>query len=202
MVLPPGVENPVAAMPAVVFRALLQRYLMLQRIDMSEIAVELGVGRATLYRYVGSRDHALGALVWFLMHAAFEFALDSTRSKRGVARVQAAAEAFMRFVHQQRPFRHWLHTESEIALRILTSKHGPVQGSVVEATRRLLDGEVASGTMQLNLDTQTLAYAIVRLGESFLYSDLIVGHPVDIDLAVEVIGRLIKGSTQTGTPGS
>lgn len=199
VVLPEGITNPVQDLPEIVFLALLKRYLACERIDMTEIALSLNVGRVTLFRYAGNREAALGALVWYLMQKAIAHAMRDARGLRGLDRVRAAASSFMKYVHVQVPFRHWLDNEPDLALRILTSKQGPVQASVVEATRLLLDAEVRGGHLRLNLDSQTLAYAVVRLGEGFLYSDVIVGHPVDLDLAVEVIARLVGGSTLTAT---
>ena len=40
--------------------AALHRYLRGRRIDVQAIAVELGLGRATIYRWFGSREELIG----------------------------------------------------------------------------------------------------------------------------------------------
>ena len=37
-----------------------------------------------------------------------------------------------------------------------------------------------------------MAYAVVRLGESFLYADLIAGEEPDVDSAVETFKLLVR----------
>jgi hypothetical protein len=43
-----------------------RRFLRGQRVDMGAIALELGVNRVTLYRWVGSRERLLVEVVWSL----------------------------------------------------------------------------------------------------------------------------------------
>ena len=52
--------------------------------------------------------------------------------------------------------------------------------------------EEARGNLRLGIDRATLAYAIVRIGESFLYADVIADNDPDVDQAVAVIGRLLR----------
>jgi Tetracyclin repressor-like, C-terminal domain len=52
--------------------------------------------------------------------------------------------------------------------------------------------EEARGNLTLGIDHATLAYAIVRIGESFLYADVIADNDPDVDQAVAVIGRLLR----------
>ncbi len=100
-------------------------------------------------------------------------------------------EHLLRDIHSRPDLKRFLEYEPEAALRILTSKHGPVQQGLIDVTRRLLEEEDAHGALPAGIDRATLAYVIVRVGESFLYADVIADNDPDVDLAVEVIGRLL-----------
>jgi hypothetical protein len=102
-------------------------------------------------------------------------------------------DRFMHDVHSQPALRRLLDAEPEAALRILTSKRGPVQGGTIEAVTRLLQQERERGRLELRMDAATTAYIIVRVGESFLYADVIAATEPDVDRAVEVIRQLLDG---------
>ncbi|HEY4025997.1 MAG TPA: QsdR family transcriptional regulator, partial [Candidatus Dormibacteraeota bacterium] len=52
----------------------------------------------------------------------------------------------------------------------------------------------------LTLDRATLAYIIVRIGESFLYADVIANNQPDVGRAVEVVAQLL-GTTPAAASG-
>lgn len=189
-VLAEGVEPP-ADMPPAIFVAALQTYLELRRLDMRALAAELGMGRSSLYRKVGSRDDLLGAVLWYLTRRAIARAVDASRGLSGPARVVAVVHHFLHDVHSQASLRRFLQEEPEAALRILTSKRGIVQQRVIRAVERLLAEEEAHADANLTLDRATLAYVIVRIGESFLYADVIADNQPDVDRAVEVVAQLL-----------
>jgi Tetracyclin repressor-like, C-terminal domain len=192
--LPEGTDPP-EEIPGDIFRAALRIILDCSRLDMRSLATQLHMGRATLYRKVGSRDRLLGEILWFLTRLEIAGSVTEVGDMTGADRVVAMVGAFMRRVHGRAPLRRLLDAEPEIALRILTSKHGPVQRGTISVVRRLLEEEASGGALQLIIDSDTLAYVIVRIGETFLYADAIAGHPVEIDQATEVISRLLTGSS-------
>lgn len=189
-----GGTEPPPGVPPEIFGAALETFLGPRRLDMRALAAELGIGRATLYRRAGNRDLLLGEVLWYLTRRALAPAVESASGLQGRARVITVVERFMRFVHEQPALRRFLDQEPEAALRILTSKNGPVQRGIVEALERLLADEEARGTLRLTIDRATLAYVIVRIGESFLYADVIADNEPDVGVAVEVIARLLRAS--------
>lgn len=183
--------RPPADIPKDIFEAALGTYLDCRRLDMRGLAAELAMSRATLYRKVAGRDHLLGQILWYLAQHAFVRALAAGAGRRGARRVLAVNEHFMREVHEQPALHRLLDSEPEAALRVLTSKHGFVQRGIIERLRLLLEEEVDNGALRVSLDTATLAYVIVRIGESFLYADVIADNEPDVDGAVEVVARLL-----------
>ena len=133
----------------------------------------------------------LGAVLWYLTRRAMGRAMGAGEGLEGSERIAAIARSFMRDVNRQPAFRRLLEYEPEAALRILTSKHGPIQQGVIEWTSRLLEQEEERGAIRLGIDRATLAYVMVRVGESFLYADVIAGRDADLDQAIAVVGQLL-----------
>ncbi len=73
------------------------------------------------------------------------------------------------------PLRRFLEQERAAAMRLLTSSNGVVQSRGVALVTGLIEAEVAAGRYEPPADPETLAYAIVRLGEAFLYNDAAIG---------------------------
>lgn len=190
--LVPGGLEPPPEIPKEIFQAALRIFLEQRRLDMRALAADLGIGRATLYRKVGNRDRLLGEVIWYLARRALAGAARAGEGRRGAERVVATVEAFMKFAHAQPDLRRLLEAEPEAALRILTSKEGPVQPGIVQALERLLADEEAAGHLRLTIDRATLAFIIVRVGESFLYADVIADLEPDVGTAVEMVRRLLR----------
>jgi len=190
-IIPMGVEPP-EDIPRDIFDAALGTFRRRRRLDMRALAGELGISRATLYRRVGGRDHLLGEVIWYLTRRSLARAYEGTDQLTGDQRIVTVVERFMRDVHSQPALARLLDAEPEAALRILTSKHGPIQRGIIEVLERLMDIEESRGNLRLGIEHSTLAYAIVRLGESFLYADVIADNDPDVDQAVALIGRLLR----------
>jgi AcrR family transcriptional regulator len=189
--LVPELTAPPPDIPEPIFRAALAAFLERRRLDMQALAAEVGVSRATLYRRVGDRDRLLGAVLWFLTRHTMANAVEAAGRRTGRRRVLAVIGGFMREVQAQPGLRRLLDAEPEAALRILTSKRGPVQRGVIDAVTRLLEQEAERGALTLRIDAPTLAYVIVRIGEGFLYADVIAAADPDVDRAVDVISQLL-----------
>jgi AcrR family transcriptional regulator len=176
--------------PADVLRSARRHFLRGERVDMNELAQELGIGRATLYRWVGSRDRLLGEVLWSLS----ELGLAQARSEaegRGAAWVLAVYRRFGELIIDLEPLRHFVKSEPECALRVMTSKASPLQRRVVDTFRDVLVEAQERRGLRLRLDPHTLAFAMVRIAESFLWTDLITGGAPDLTKAQEVTKVLL-----------
>ena len=99
----------------------------------------------------------------------------------------------------------FIQQEPEYALRLLTSKAGVVQARVIEKVRSLLEarGRSRARSKLAAGPIDTLAYLIVRIGESFVYADVISGQRVDVGdaaLAIELLlsGKVARRARKTG----
>jgi AcrR family transcriptional regulator len=176
--------------PADALQAARRRFLRGERVDMNDLAQELGIGRATLYRWVGSRDRLLGEVLWSLA----ELGLAQSRAEatgRGAAWVLAVYRRFGDLIVGLEPLRHFVKSEPECALRVMTSKASPLQRRVVDTFRDALVEAQKTRGLKLRLDPETLAFAMVRIAESFLWTDLITGGTPDLAKAREVTRVLL-----------
>jgi AcrR family transcriptional regulator len=176
--------------PADALQAARRRFLRGERVDMNDLAQERGIGRATLYRWVGSRDRLLGEVLWSLA----ELGLAQSRAEatgRGAAWVLAVYRRFGDLIVGLEPLRHFVKSEPECALRVMTSKASPLQRRVVDTFRDVLVEAQKTRGLKLRLDPETLAFAMVRIAESFLWTDLITGGAPDLAKAQEVTRVLL-----------
>jgi hypothetical protein len=68
-----------------------------------------------------------------------------------------------------------------------------VQPRLVEACTQLFDRDVEERGLTPEVPLPLLALAVVRLGESFLYSDVMVSRAPDLKAATTVIDALVTG---------
>jgi AcrR family transcriptional regulator len=172
------------------FRVARRWFVAGRRIEMQELAAELGVNRATLFRWVGGRDDLLGEILWSLAEPALAAAIGASEGN-GTQRITAAMVRFATMVDQADFLREFLRREPERALRILTTRAGTVQARLVGAIDTLLNDEVSQGNLRSPLPLRDLAYLIVRIVESFLYAEFITGEEANIAMVELAVGALL-----------
>jgi AcrR family transcriptional regulator len=185
------IDEPFASRPdpARAFSLARSWFLACRRVDMRELAAELGVSRATLHRWVGSRDHLLAEILWSETAAVFG---NVSFTGRGAAGVADAIGAFVSLVNGSVAFHAFLQREPERALRLLTTKASVVQSRTITQLTTLLSSEITAGRLTTPLPTPDLAYILVRLGESFIYTDIITGDEPDAAKAHAAVSALLS----------
>jgi AcrR family transcriptional regulator len=182
--------SPPALTPLDVLEAARRMWLQNGRLDMGALAAEVGLSRATLYRWVGSRERLLGEVAWTFARAAWDDALARAAGK-GADRIANAVDRYLRGSLAFPPVRRFIESDPEMALRVLASQHSPVQKRSIAAMRDLLAEEAGKGAYEPALDIDALAFLIVRIAESFMFSDLITGREPDVDHACDAIHILL-----------
>jgi AcrR family transcriptional regulator len=183
-------ETEPAVTPLDVLEAARRIWLDGSRLEMGSLATELGLSRATLYRWVGSKERLLGEVAWSFAQDTFEQARKRVGGS-GADYIAGVIERYLRSAIAFPALRRFIEHDPEYALKVMTSKHSPMQRRSVAATRELLAEQVEAGTFQAPLDLDTLAYVIVRIAESFLFGDIITGSEPDVDQACEAIEALL-----------
>jgi AcrR family transcriptional regulator len=167
-----------------------RRFLRGQRLDMLELARDLGIGRATLYRWFKNREWLLGEVLWSLGRLAIMAAESQTRAT-GTERVLAIYSAFLEQTVAHGPLRAFVEADPELALRAMTTQASPLQSRLVAENRRLLAEAFAESGATPRLPLDDLAYVMVRIGESFSWREFITGEQPDVSKAVEVVRVLL-----------
>jgi AcrR family transcriptional regulator len=173
-----------------VLDAAMARYLRGRRVDVQAIAGELGVGRTTIYRWFGSREQLIGEV----LAAAAAPLIDDARAQAGGEGGPALLDTFDRLnrsLVEARALRQFVERERAAAVRIITSGTGVAQRRMVERITALIEAEVRAGTYDPPVEPATLAYAIVRLAEAFLFNDAAAGMRGDVARLREVEAALL-----------
>src|SRR5206468_5665028 len=139
---------------------------------------DLDVGRATVFRWVGSRENLYGEICSAVFLKEVERAQAGAKG-HGVERLVDIMERLLRSLAAAAPLRRFVAEDPEFALRVLTSRHSPVQYRSTQTVQEMLDALVAEGALKPALPPGELAYVIVRITESFLYRDVITGTEAD-----------------------
>jgi AcrR family transcriptional regulator len=178
------------ALPA--FRLARRRFEAGERIDMTALAAELGVNRVTLYRWVGSREQLIVEVIWSLARGALD-AIDADEPRRGgPERVVRILDRFLAGTLAHHGMQRFLAEEGEYAMRLLTRHATDFQPRLIDAVDALLAQEEADGRLALGPDRREVAYALVRVIESYTYLDLITGERPEADRARPIFARLVR----------
>jgi AcrR family transcriptional regulator len=185
-----GRGRPAAASREDVLDAGLYRYLRGRRVDVQAIAAELGVGRATIYRWFGSREKLIGEVIIRATEPVLADAREGLSGKGGPGLLDTF-DRFNRALADAPALRAFVEQEREAALRIIASGAGLVQPRMVELIAGLITEEAEAGTYEPPVEPSTLGYAIVRLAEAFLFNDAVAGIRGDVDRLREVEAALL-----------
>jgi AcrR family transcriptional regulator len=158
-----------------------RRFVRGERVDMTALAAELGVNRVTLYRWVGSREQLLVEIVWSLARRTLD---DLEAAHRGKGRQVAILSAFLEATLAHPGMQRWLAEEGESAMRLLTRHEPDFQPRLIGAVQALLD--------PADPDRDEVAYALVRVIESYTYLDLITGETPEAGRARPIFARLLQ----------
>ncbi len=167
-----------------------------RRIDLGRLAKASGIGRATLYRWFSGREQVVGEAIWL----GISQAITRVEAAEPVRDRAAFLRTFGRLAHEVRdypPLAGFAAEEPEFAMRVLQSEAGVVQARLIDWVQGwLADVSVPRVDGARGVARADLAYAIVRLAESFLWSDMIIGTAPQPDKAVAVVELLLDGAAR------
>ncbi len=159
------------------------------RLDMGALAASLAISRATLYRWVGSREQLLEQV---LAQRARVF-IDAGRPAaegRGVARVFDTMRHLLDASKRAEPAKLFLKREPELALRILTSERGAVHRITVDGLT-----EVAAETLTPR-QVRALAPRIdsaVQVGALLTWVPVAIGDEPPSERIFGILEQLLTG---------
>jgi AcrR family transcriptional regulator len=167
-----------------------------RRLDMQGLADELGVSRATLFRRAGGREELLSKALWALTERTLATAAAQWAAERpdGELHTPGTGRRINAIVSESKGLRQLLDDEPALALRVLTNPQGRVQSGIVAFVEDLLRRDMAEFGLVPVAEPGALAYALVRLGESFLYADVLADRKPDVDTANRLQQALVEGA--------
>ncbi|MFE1591468.1 QsdR family transcriptional regulator [Nocardia sp. NPDC058705] len=168
----------------------IRAFLRGERIELHAVATELGISRTTIYRRFGTREELLG-LTLARQFEQLITAIDSRCTSRGAHRICEVFDQAIRQLSADPALRAYLQNESPAALRLVTQADGPVHRGSVALVEKLIHRAQQQDGYRPPVDRTTLAYALVRLGESFLYSNAVSDVEGDIDHLLQMQTTLL-----------
>jgi AcrR family transcriptional regulator len=133
---------------------------------MQGLADELGVSRVTLFRRVGSREELLSRALRLLTERTLEAAVARWEAERPPGELHTPGTG--RYIN--------VIVSQATGLR-------RVQTVMVAFIEELLHRDIEEFGLVTLIDPGALAYALVRLGESFLYADVLAARKPDVETA-------------------
>jgi AcrR family transcriptional regulator len=166
-----------------------------RRLDMQGLADELGVSRATLFRRAGGREELLANALSVLTQRTLVMAAERWEAERppGAMHTTGTGRYLNILVSESPGLRRLLDDEPALTLRLLTDPRGAIQKEIVEFVEALLRRDMAEFGFVPLIEPGALAYALVRLGESFLYADVLANRRPDVETANRLQEALVEG---------
>ena len=166
-----------------------------RRLDMQGLADELGISRVTLFRRVGSREELIGQALWRLTERMLDIAVARWEAERpeGELHTPGTIRHINAMVAGSAGLRRLLDDEPALTMRVLTDPRGRIQSGIVAFNEDLLRRDMTEFGLVTLIEPGALAYALVRLGESFLYADVIAARKPDVATANRLQQALIEG---------
>lgn len=158
-----------------------------KRLDMVQLAAELGIARATLYRWTGDRERLLADAVWAEALAIAEHILHANRRKSGVSRIRSVCVDYLDYFGRNEGVNAFLQHERDSGLQLLTRVNGSFRPRVVSWTRDMIQSEIDAGNYRAPADPELLADGIVTIGERFVHH----GGDPDVTPDAASAGRMI-----------
>jgi hypothetical protein len=154
-------------------------------VDMTGLAEQMCVSRATLYRITHSRDRLIGDVLWRMADRM----LTEARRDRTGSGPEGVLEVTRRFTGgllASEPFRRFRTEEPEVAARVLLTSAGGITERVVATQQEIFRDAGLPAT------ATELAYLYVRIIESALYGELVAGRRADLSLAERAAKEILR----------
>jgi AcrR family transcriptional regulator len=163
---------PAARSDEVVVRAAARYFLTNGTLEMRDLAQRLGVGRATLYRWRGSRTQLLSdVLLWLGLRNLRRSEMD-VATPPGPRRLLDVHAIHIPRMSNSPALRSFVRNEPELASNLLLDANGKVHVGMTHALAGLIRSQEVGG-WTAPLGAEKLAQIISRVDEAFMYADLI-----------------------------
>ena len=158
-----------------------------ERVDMNTLADALGIGRTTLYRWVGDREQLMGIVLAGFADTGFEMAAERAGG-RGLNRALDRIRKFLEIVTTFEPLRGFAEREQQFALRVLLDRDGPIAEELRVGFGRALSDHVHQADA---IDPDTIDI-MAQLATALIWAPVVVGQEPAIERTVELTRSLLQ----------
>lgn len=183
-----GVSEKVGREDAV--RLARSHYLALERIDMQSLASELGIGRTTLYRWVGDRESLISEVLVGLVKVSLRQSSEEAKGRR-LDRIVDEMRRFMETTASFLPLRHLVQTEPELGLRVMIAPGSVVSTAIAEGLGQELTEASPSWSPGEALE---LAGDLTQIGMAYVWGNIATQSPPEIDRALRAMERMLRSA--------
>ena len=163
-----------------------------RRIDIGALAAEIGTSRVTLHRWIGTREQLLAEVMWSLTERALDTELLRLRTEgHSGGRVAVVMGRIAGRVVTNRGVRRMQSEELELLTRLTTRDASAFQRRLIARVREMLDQDREDGHLHVSVGSDDLAFAVVRLTESFVHTPAITGDPPAPERVADILHALL-----------
>ena len=159
-----------------------------ERVDMQTLAAQLGIGRTTLYRWVGDREQLLAEVLASHGGATWTAATKEARGT-GLEHALSAIRNFIVLIARFAPARAFAQREPALALKLLLSRAGPLAGEMDDGMTRVVQeatGAPMTDRLRAAIETAT------EVSTAMLFGSIIAGLEPDIDRTIHVVRDILE----------
>jgi AcrR family transcriptional regulator len=171
-----------------VVRAATTAYLECRALDMSALAADVNLSRATLYRRIGNYDGLVGRVLADQTEQTFRLCVE-TASGDGIERVRNVVKRFVDLVHRAEPLRVFITRDPLLFVRVTLAP-----GHVETRATTLFTELLANSGVEFSVPITALALAIVRSGGSLTFTHLLGDPESATDNVIALVDLLLNSA--------
>jgi len=167
-------------------------FLADERVDMQTLAAELGIARATLHRWVQTRENLLDRVLGDLAREFFELSRTSVHGQPDEV-IAEVIKAIVTNTAGFQPIRGFVQREPELALRLLVGERSSVRRGLLEELQQLIVEILPDEAEQL----RGYAEAMVPVGLALAWPTLVAGDEPSGE-RIATVSRALLAAARAG----
>lgn len=163
-----------------------ESFLAGERVEMLTLAGELGIARATLYRWIGEREQLLEIVFAGLVLEWFA-EVEPKAKGSGQDRLLDVVRLFLELAAASEPLSDFAAREPALTMKLLLDR----EGLVAQNSRAAVKGLLEETTPELDVPDNIIE-AIEMTAVSLVWANIAIGREPDIEGAVNLTGTLLS----------
>lgn len=167
-----------------------EHYLACERVDMQSLATELGIGRTTLYRWVGDRERLISGMLSAMVTEVIASSVEEAEGE-DLERVVDGMKRFSETSAGFKPLRHLVRSEPELGLRVMMAPGSAVSVAICDALR---DQLVETRPGWAGEKAEELADVVTQIGMAYVWVNIANDSEPDIERARRAMRMLVAAA--------